>query len=189
MNDFLKQYFSDYNKVLSEFLKDKHNVDNLSKTITLLKNTKNTVSVIYLIGNGGSAAIAEHMAIDFTKNAGLRAMAISGSPMLTTFSNDYGYEKVFQKAIEHFSNEGDILIAISSSGNSKNILNTCYMAKQKNMKIITFSGFNKDNPLKKEGDFNFWVNSKAFGYVELIHNLLIHYINDAIIGKVEYMIR
>jgi len=119
----------------------------------------------------------------------LRATAISGSPMLTTFSNDYGYERVFQKPIEIFGNEGDILIAISSSGSSVNILNACEAAKGRGMKIITFSAFKSDNPLRRKGDLNFWVDSKAFGYVELIHNVLIHYINDSIIGKAEYMIR
>ena len=98
-------------------------------------------NTIFLIGNGGSAAIAEHMAVDFTKNAGLRAMAVSGSPLLTTFSNDFGYEMVYQKAIEYFANKGDILIAISSSGASKNILNGCNAAKNKKMEVITFSGF------------------------------------------------
>jgi len=189
MSEFFKEYFGNYKKVLEEFLEDSENKTALKQTVELLKNTKNTNKVIYLIGNGGSSAVAEHMAIDFTKNAGLRALAISGSPMLTTFSNDFGYEKIFQKAIEHFGNEGDVLIAISSSGTSKNIINACQAAKARNMEVVTFSGFNEDNPLKEEGNFNFWVNSKAFGYVELIHNLLIHYINDAIIGKAEYMIR
>ncbi len=189
MSKFLKTYFDGYNKILNEFTADPKNQEDLQKAVDILKGLRESNSTIYLIGNGGSSAIAEHMAIDLTKNAGLRAMAISGSPMLTTFSNDYGYEKVFQKAIDSFGKAGDVLIAISSSGASKNILNACKTAKDKNMRIITFSGFNNDNPLRKEGDINFWVDSKAFGYVEIIHNLLIHYINDAIIGSVEYMIR
>jgi D-sedoheptulose 7-phosphate isomerase len=189
MREFLETYFNGYSETINSFLADETNKNNLNEAVKLLKNTRGSRSTIYLIGNGGSSAIAEHMAIDFTKNAGLKAMAISGSPMLTTFSNDYGYEKVFQKAIEIFAEQGDILIAVSSSGSSKNILNACNAAKNKGMKVITFSGFSGDNPLRKEGDINFWVDSKAFGYVELIHNLLIHYINDAIIGAIEYMIR
>ncbi|MDD3296583.1 MAG: SIS domain-containing protein [Candidatus Omnitrophica bacterium] len=189
MSEILDEYFSNYKKALEDFLNNSENRLRLDETVELLKNTKNTEAVIYLVGNGGSSAIAEHMAIDLTKNAGLRAMAISGSPMLTTFSNDFGYEKVFQKAIEHFGNSQDILIAISSGGTSRNIINACAAAKDKGMKIITFSGFDRNNPLSKEGDFNFWVNSRAFGYVELIHNLILHYINDAIIGSAEYMIR
>lgn len=189
MGLFLDEYVKGFNIAIFEFLSDPGAKDQLEKAIQLLWNTKNRKSTIYLIGNGGSAAIAEHMAIDLTKNAGLRAMALSGSPMLTTFSNDYGYEKVFQKALESFADEGDVLIAISSSGTSQNILNACETAKKRDMIVITFSAFERDNALREMGDFNFWVNSKAFGYVELIHNLLIHYINDAIIGKVEYMIR
>jgi len=189
MNEFLDKYFIDYKKVLDTFLNEPENKEHLNEAIQILKNSGKMHSVVYLVGNGGSSAIAEHMAIDFTKNAGVRAMAISGSPMLTTFSNDYGYEKVFQKAIESFANEGDVLIAISSSGTSKNILNACRVAREKKMKIITFSGFTEANPLREEGDLNFWVHSKAFGYVELVHNLLIHYINDAIIGSVEYIIK
>lgn len=189
MNNFFEKYFAGYSKTLNSFFENDANKKSLDKAIALLKSTKRLSSTIYLVGNGGSSAIAEHMAIDLTKNAGLRAMTISGSPILTTFSNDYGYEKVFQKAIECFGNKGDILIAISSSGASKNILNACNAARAKKMKIITFSGFDMDNLLNKKGDINFWVDSKAFGYVELIHNLLIHYINDAIIGSIEYMIR
>jgi D-sedoheptulose 7-phosphate isomerase len=189
MRNFFKEYFSNYYSALNKFLKNRENAGNLFKAVVLLKKTKNSNSRIYLIGNGGSAAIAEHMAIDLTKNARLRAIALSGSPMLTTFSNDYGYENVFQKAIECFAEKKDLLIAISSSGTSKNILNACDAARKKKMTIITFSAFESDNLLRKKGDLNFWVDSKAFGYVEIIHNLLIHYINDCIIGSAEYMIR
>jgi D-sedoheptulose 7-phosphate isomerase len=181
-------YFSAFRKILENFINDVQNRKSLAKVIEILKGTKRNKRVIYLVGNGGSSAIAEHMAVDFTKNAGLKAMAISGSPMLTTFSNDCGYERVFQKPLEIFANKKDILIAISSSGASKNIINACKAAKNKGMKVITFSGFSSNNPLRKIGEFNFWVDSCAFGYVEIMHNLLIHYINDAIIGSAEYRI-
>lgn len=189
MSRFMDSYFEDFSKVMRSFLKDADNRNMLDKAVNILKSTKASESVIYLVGNGGSSAIAEHMAIDLTKNAGLKAMAVSGSPMLTTFSNDYGYERVFEKALEHFAKKGDVLIAISSSGSSKNILNACKKAREKKMHILTFSGFDKGNPLRRMGGINLWVNSRAFGYVELMHNLLIHYINDAVIGSVEYMIR
>lgn len=185
----LDKYFKDFHKVLWECLEDEGHQRAIAQAITILKDTKKAKSKIILIGNGGSSAIAEHMAIDLTKNAGLEAITVSGSPMLTTFSNDYGYERVFQKAIQVFGREHDVLIAISSSGTSKNILNACREAKAKEMKIITLSGFTKDNALRTKGDVNIWVNSRAFGYVELIHNLILHYINDAIIGSAEYMIR
>ena len=185
----ISKYCIDFNNIVTRFISSEKHSSDLQAAIELLKSTKSNNKRIFLIGNGGSAAIAEHMAVDLTKNAGLQALTISGSPMLTTFSNDYGYDKVFQKGVEHFANEGDILIAISSGGTSINILNACDAARRKKMKVITFSGFDSDNPLMEKGDLNFWVDSRAFGYVELIHNLLIHYINDAIIGSVEYMIR
>ncbi|MFH1644941.1 MAG: SIS domain-containing protein [Candidatus Omnitrophota bacterium] len=177
--DFLNEYFDGFKGVLNNFLENEENKDGLNKAVKLLQDTKGTDRKVYLIGNGGSAAIAEHMAVDFTKCAGLKAVTISGSPMLTAFSNDYGYETAFQKAIEFLANPEDILIAISSSGNSANILNACAAAKDEGMKVITFSGFDKSNPLRDFGDFNFWVDSKSYGYVEIMHNLLIHYMNDA----------
>ncbi len=184
----IKTYFADFKDKIDECLADAGHGRALSQSVQWLKKAGKK-RTIFLIGNGGSAAIAEHMAVDLTKNAGLRAMAISGTPMLTTFANDFGYEKIYAKALEVFARPGDILIAISSSGASKNILNAVGAAKRKKMKVITFSGFDANNPLRRAGDINIWVNSRAFGYVELIHNLLIHYINDAIIGKAEYVIR
>jgi D-sedoheptulose 7-phosphate isomerase len=139
---------------------------------------------IMLVGNGGSAAIAEHIAIDFTKNAGVRAIAISGSPMITTLSNDRGFDKLFQNWIEAFANARDVLIAVSSSGESQNIHNK--EARKKDMYVVTFSSFSPANPLRKMGDVNFWVNSKSYGYVEIVHNLLLHCLNDMIIGNAFY---
>lgn len=182
-------YYDRLDQVARAFFSDQKNIEGMNRCVELLKSTKQNNSAIYIIGNGGSAAIAEHAAIDFTKNAGLKALAISGSPMLTTFSNDYGYENVFKKAIEIFSNEDDVLIAISSSGCSENILNACKTARMKGLKIITLSGFEPNNPLRQLGDVNFWVDSNAFGFLEILHGLIIHYINDSIIGSEVYMIR
>lgn len=185
----IKGYCDRYEQLSRSFFNDKVNIKVMEKCVKELEATKNSGRTIYLIGNGGSSAVAEHMAIDLTKNAGLKAMAISGTPMLTTFANDYGYENVYKKAIEVFGNKRDILIAISSSGSSVNIINACKIAKVKGMKVITLSGFKPDNPLRKMGEINFWVNSMAFGYLEVIHGFILHYINDSIIGSETYMIR
>jgi len=185
----LPDYYDKFDLLCKDFFSNDKNIHNLEYVVDILKATKDIDATIYLIGNGGSASVAEHIAIDLTKNAGLKALAISGSPMLTTFANDYGYENVFGKAIEIFGKEGDVLIAISSSGSSKNILNACKEAKKKNIKIITLSGFDADNPLRSMGDVNFWVDSKAFGFLEILHGFILHYINDSIIGSEIYMIR
>jgi D-sedoheptulose 7-phosphate isomerase len=185
---FLDNYFSDFQSVISEFLKEYKNKNALEAAVTLINSSRNK-NKIFIIGNGGSASVAEHIAIDLTKNAGLNAVSFSSASTVTTFANDFGYENLFKKGLEHYANNGDILIAISGTGTSKNILKACNYAKENEIKIITLSGFNYDNPLSSLGDINFWINSKAFGYLEIIHTLLLHYINDAIIGNAEYMIR
>ena len=184
-----EQYFSDFSRTLSLCLEDENIQKNLLSAVDVIRRTKTEGKKIILIGNGGSAAVAEHMAIDFTKNAGLRAMTISGSPQLTTFANDYGYEHVYSKGIEAYADKGDVLLAISSGGESPNILNAVQAAQKMGCKVITFSAFEPHNSLRKMGDINLHVPSHAYGYVEIIHNLLIHFINDKIIGKAVYKFR
>ena len=189
MTGFIEFYFEDFTRVLENFLNCENTKSDIHRLIDVLKGTKINDKKIFLIGNGGSAAIADHMAIDFTKNAGLTAFSLNDAPSITTFANDFGYENIFQKAIEHYCNCGDVIIAISGTGTSKNILRACEYASSNNMMVITLSGFDECNPLKELGDINFWVNSKAFGFLEITHNLLLHSVCDAIIGRSEYMIR
>lgn len=185
----IREYFDGFNKTLAVCLDNNQCREDLVKAVDMIKQTKSKGKKIVLVGNGGSAAIAEHMAIDFTKNAGLRAITVSGSPQMTTFANDYGYENIYSKGIEAYADEGDVLIAISSGGTSKNIINAVNAARKISCEVITFTGFEKDNPLAKMGDINIHVATSAYGYVEIIHNLLIHYINDQIIGKAIYKFR
>lgn len=135
---------------------------------------------VVLIGNGGSGAIAGHAAIDFSKNAGVRAMVFSNSAALTCLANDFGYEHVFAKQVEYHGRAGDILIAISSSGKSANILNAVKAARGVGMTVVTFSGFDSGNPLRILGDINFYVPSSEYGFVELAHAILLHAVTDAL---------
>ena len=185
----LKEYFEMFNEALTQCIADEENQRGFLRSVELIKQTRDNKRKIILVGNGGSAAIAEHMAIDLTKNAGLRAMSISGTPQLTTFANDYGYENLYSKGVEAYADEGDVLIAISSGGTSPNILKAVDAARKIGCTVITFSGFEKNNPLRQKGDVNIYLASEAYGYVEIIHNLLIHYINDQIIGKAVYKFR
>jgi D-sedoheptulose 7-phosphate isomerase len=117
---------------------------------------------VLLIGNGGSAGIASHMAVDIWKNGGIRASAFNDPSLLTCIGNDYGYKHVFEKPIEMFAEEGDVLIAISSSGSSENILLGVEAARQKGLTVITFSGFEGNNPLSSAGDVNFYYYATAY---------------------------
>ena len=123
------------------------------------------------------------MSTDYWKNGGIRAIAFNDSSLLTCISNDYGYKHVFEKPIEMFAEKGDILIAISSSGKSENILRGVQAARTSQCKVITFSGFKNDNPLRSMGDYNFYVPSPAYGPVEIIHLSICHCICDAIIQE------
>lgn len=137
---------------------------------------------IMFIGNGGSAGIASHMAVDFTKNGGMRALAFNDGAMLTCFGNDLGFDKVFAKAIEMHGAAGDVLVAISSSGRSANILNGVAAARAQGCQVVTFSGFGVDNPLRRLGDWNLYVASNEYGFVEVAHQALIHAILDLAMG-------
>jgi D-sedoheptulose 7-phosphate isomerase len=136
---------------------------------------------LIFIGNGGSASIASHQAIDYLKNGGIRALALNDSAALTCLSNDCGYAEVFAKQIEKHGRAGDMLVAISSSGQSANILNAVEAARTRRMAVATFSGFSPQNPLRMLGDMNFYVESDQYGFVELAHLTLIHAILDVYI--------
>ena len=150
-------------------------VEEIIERFTSLKISDNKV---IFIGNGGSAGIASHQAIDYWKNGEIPATAFNDPSLLTCISNDYGYEYVFEKPITMFGKKGDILIAISSSGTSENILNAVQAAKEKDLFVITMSGFSKENPLRALGDINFYVPSEVYGHVEIAHLILSHTILD-----------
>ena len=125
--------------------------------------------------------MASHLSADFWKNADLKAVAFNDIALLTAVSNDYGYQHVFEKPVEVFADKGDVLVAISSSGKSENILNAVKAARSKHCDIITLSGFKEENPLRKLGDINFYVQSGSYGPVEIIHHSICHCILDTII--------
>ncbi len=133
---------------------------------------------LILIGNGGSAAIASHMAIDYWKSVGIPAICFNDGAQLTCLGNDYGYEAVFEKPVQVFARPGDILIAISSSGQSANILRGVEAAIRLGCTIITLSGFSPLNPLRRLGELNIYCSSHEYGFVELTHQIVMHMILD-----------
>ena len=136
---------------------------------------------LMFIGNGASAAISSHMAADFLKNGGIETMAFNDGPLLTCMGNDYGYKHVFEKPIERVAHEADLLVAISSSGNSENILLGVGAARLKGCDVITLSGFSPDNTLSSRGNINFYAPSQQYGPVEVVHHAICHCILDMLI--------
>ncbi|MBQ8945540.1 MAG: SIS domain-containing protein [Lachnospiraceae bacterium] len=146
--------------------------------VNLFRNARQNRNKCFFIGNGGSAAIAMHMTTDFMKNGGVRTVSLFDPSILTCLGNDFGYENVFSKSVEMIADENDLLVAISSSGNSTNIINAINIARQKKTKVITLSGFAADNGIRRLGDLNLYVPKNDYGMVESVHNMLLQQIVD-----------
>jgi D-sedoheptulose 7-phosphate isomerase len=185
INDLYKELIDKMSNILTLDKKGKkiEFARGVEMAINLILKIKIAKRKMMFIGNGASAAIASHLSVDFWKNGGIRAVAFNDASLLTCISNDYGYMYSFEKPIEMFADKGDLLIAISSSGQSENILNGVRAAKVKGCRIITLSGFKPDNPLLQMGDINFYVSSNSYGQVEVIHHSLCHSILDMIIER------
>lgn len=152
----------------------------LVDTFTAHKERK---SQLFFIGNGGSSAIASHMTADFMKNGGMNTYSLYDNAVTTCMGNDYGYEYIFSRPMEFLVREGDLVAAISSSGNSANIINAIETARIKGASIITFTGFEPDNKAKRMGDVNVYVPCKKYGMVESIHNLMLQQVVDLIMER------
>ena len=151
--------------------------------VELFSRVKNQGKQVFFIGNGGSAAIASHMTADFMKNGGMKTYSLYDTSVTTCMGNDYGYEHIFSRPLEFLGNPGDLLVAISSSGNSQNIVNAIQAAEGKGMQVITFSGFQRDNRISSMGAYNIYVPSNQYGIVESIHNIMLQQIVDTIMGR------
>ena len=146
--------------------------------LAMLEATTTSGGNIFVIGNGGSAAVASHIITDFCNVGGLRAMTLHEPSVITCLSNDYGYEHVYSARLIKIARKEDVLIAISSSGNSLNMLNAAKCMRGIGANIITLTGFKPDNPLRQRGDLNFWVDSMQYGLVEIAHLFALHHWSD-----------
>tara|TARA_E500000331_G_scaffold215832_1_gene206900 strand:- start:65 stop:625 length:561 start_codon:yes stop_codon:yes gene_type:complete len=178
-NNLLKNYLK---RLSNKIVPDQETINKIIKVKNVLIDTKKKRSKVLIFGNGGSAAIASHISVDLLKNTKIKAFNFNEADLITCFANDYGFEKWIEKAVDFYAEKNDILILISSSGKSKNMLNACKAAKRKKVsKIITFTGNKKNNPLSKLGNINLWVDSNVYNYVENIHQIWLLSICDLII--------
>ena len=141
----------------------------LNDLCAMLSDTGKAGRKVIVAGNGASAAIASHVSVDLTKTAGIRAVCFNESDLITCFANDYGYENWLAKAVEAYGDPGDILILVSSSGRSPNVVNAAKVARTRGLKVVTLSGFDETNPLRALGDINLWADSKSYNIVETAH--------------------
>jgi D-sedoheptulose 7-phosphate isomerase len=136
-----------------------------------------------LLGNGGSAAIVSHVHNDLMKAVGMRAVVFNEAALLTALTNDDGYETAFETLISKWIEPGDLVIAVSSSGRSANIVRAVQRARGTECFILSFTGFRPDNPLRALGSLNFYVPSESYGYVEMAHAVLLHYLTDSAMAR------
>ena len=183
-SEFLDDYYARYRRALETDVREE-----FIAFRDLCLQVKARDGKLMIAGNGASASIASHAAVDFTKQAKIRAMAFNDHNLVTAFSNDYGYENWVAEAIQVYGNKGDAVVLISSSGKSANIVNAATKARELGLQVVTFTGFSESNSLKALGEFNFWLDSKAYNIVESLHNIWICAVVDLIVGNAEYGVK
>ena len=145
--------------------------------ILSLKKIVSEFDKIIILGNGGSNSISCHIAEDYTKVLGKKALCFGDSARMSCYANDYGWENAYVKFVEHFAEKDTLIILISSSGNSQNILNVAEHSIHRH-NMITMSGFDAYNKLKtdyeKHSLIHFWIDSNDYGIVECLHELILH---------------
>ena len=176
------KYFKNYTKSINEIL---NNVDSdlIEKSVKIINKTIKQNKGIFVIGNGGSASIASHVSVDFAKVARVRSSTFNNANLITCFANDYKYENWVTEAIKAYCDRKDLIILISSSGTSKNIVNAAKYCKKNKINLITLSGFNKNNPLSKLGSINFYINSTNYNFIEMSHHIILLSIVDIFANK------
>ena len=184
-NNFLNNYLDNIKEELNKF----DNYSNIIlKIIDDIKKLRKTKKKVIIYGNGGSASTASHFSTDLTKNARIKCINFNESNLITCFSNDYGFENFVSQALKEFSSKGDIIILLSVSGESKNLLKAAEFCKKKKLNLITLTGKKTNNSLLKKNSKgkNIFIDSKSYNIVEICHHMILLTIVDCIIGKKEY---
>lgn len=149
--------------------------EGVASWVAMTRVAANRGAQVYFIGNGGSAGMASHMAADACKNGHLRALAFNDTALLTATSNDLAYDQVFSLPLERLARPGDLVIAISSSGNSPNIVRALETSRALGLEAITLTGMRADNRARTLGDLNFYVELSRYGWTESAHQVILHY--------------
>lgn len=176
-------YFQTLNtSILNTRITDQHGVelsfeDGFARAIALILKAGERGKIL-AVGNGGSEAIASHVHTDLFHSVGVRAMVLSESSLLTALTNDHSYAEAYELQVQMWITSDDLLLAISSSGKSENILRAARAASAQQCPVVTFSGFSPDNPLRRLGQINFYVPADHYGYVEMGHACQLHYLTD-----------
>jgi len=176
-------FFQEYSKSIFNLL-NQVDTNLIDLTTELIKKKIKSSNTIFIIGNGGSASIASHVSVDFAKVAKVKSSTFNNANLITCFANDYGHENWIKEAIKSYCLKSDLLILISSSGKSPNIINAANYCRQENIDLITFSGFKKDNELSKLGTVSFHVDSENYNLIEMTHHIILVSLVDIFAQKI-----
>ena len=178
MNSFFPRYFDE----LSELIAGVDDND-LDAVVDLLEVVAGSSCKVLLAGNGGSAAVVNHVTVDLVRAAGIRAVNFNESSLVTCFANDYGYDQWVAKSLLAHSDPGDLVILVSSSGESDNIVNAARVAEDLGLSLVVLSGFDPDNRLRSHGDVSLWVDSRFYNHVENSHQVWLLAVVDRFIAS------
>ncbi|MAO32304.1 MAG: phosphoheptose isomerase [Crocinitomicaceae bacterium] len=177
-----------FNRFQEETIREiqRSSLKDIKKLFNLIKKIKLKNKKVLIFGNGAGQSIANHFSVDLTKNAKVRCLSFGEGNHLTCYSNDYGFEKWIVKTIEKYYDNGDLIILISASGRSKNIINAAKYCNKKKINFFSLSGFGKKTSLRLNSKNNIYVNSRSFNIIEIVHLYTLIQIVDLIKGKLEY---
>ena len=174
INNYFQNYMKNFGRLIKNF-----DATAFSEAIEAIERCKSLAGKLIFVGNGGSAAMASHVSVDFTKACKIRSINFNEADLLTCFSNDYGYENWVVEALKAYIDKDDLVVLISSSGNSENMINAADYCIEYGQEFITLSGFDAENALRKKSKTNFWVNSSEYNFVEMAHHVWL-------VGLVDY---
>jgi D-sedoheptulose 7-phosphate isomerase len=173
-------WFRSYMQAYQKSLFEKDVAEDLAAFRDLIIQTKENGGKLLFAGNGASAAISSHAAVDFTKQCEIRSICFNEADLITCFGNDYGYEAWIKEALKAYADPGDCVVLISSSGSSPNVVAAGRHCLEQNISLVTFTGFQPDNPLRQLGQTNLWLDSDSYNIVECTHMIWIMAVCDNI---------
>ena len=180
-NNFFNNYFLKINELLQSIEQKK--MENIYK---LILRTNKKKGKILIFGNGANISTSAHFATDMTKNGKIKTVVFNDPNLITCFSNDYGFDQWIKKAIQYYGSRNDLIVLLSASGESKNLINAARYCKKRKINCISISGFKKNNSLSRFTKTNLWIDSKSYNLVEIIQMIILLSFIDKKIGSITY---
>ena len=182
MDKFYNEYYDTY-KALAF---NQSIYPTLERFKALAEEVRENNAKLIFAGNGASAAISAHGAVDFTKQAKIRGITFNEADLITCFANDFGYDNWMAEGVKHYADPNDVIVLTSVSGTSLSVVNAAKVAKEMGLKVVSFTGRHEDNALRELSNIGFWVDSHAYNIVECIHMIWLTTVIDSVIGDSVY---